>query len=551
MAGYKETPRQKMIAMMYLVLTALLALNVSKEILDAFLVVNKSMESTNESVAQKINEKYAQFNHQFKMNPNKVGPYWERAENVKAEAQSLIEYLEYLKYKLVEVSEGRLDSAEIMDLYYIDTVINGQRKKVLDLPAVPTKDKYDGTTFYMIRENQNGEAWKLSERMQVMRDTLLSVMKLPPNSRKVGLITNMDGVVYRNADGVEQSWEMHNFYHTILAADITILNKIIAEVRSGEFNALNYLYASVSEKDFKFDNVEAKVIPKSTYIFQGQKYEADVIVAAYDSKTEVESKYVTGVDSWNDSYINRASSVEGEGGKIKLEFASGNEGPKKYAGIIEMKDPVSGEIISYPYEGSYFVAPPSLTVAPLKMNVFYIGVDNPVSISAAGLPKEEIRPNINMGKLTKDGTDWKVRIDTKPPAGQMAIVSATATIDGETMSLGSSEFRVKRVPSPTAEIAGMTDGSVDKNVLLAAGAVIPDMKDFEFDLYFVVNSYQFATVMNGDWVQKNVKGNLFTDEVKNIIRNGKRKQKFFFEKIQAQGPDGTIRSLNPISLELK
>jgi hypothetical protein len=77
------------------------------------------------------------------------------------------------------------------------------------------------------------------------------------------------------------------------------------------------------------------------------------------------------------------------------------------------------------------------------------------------------------------------------------------------------------------------------------------MKDFEFDLYFVVTSYTFATIMNGDWVQKNVKGNIFTDEVNAIIRNGKRKQKFFFEKIQAQGPDGTLRSLNPINLELK
>jgi gliding motility-associated protein GldM len=550
MAGYKETPRQKMIAMMYLVLTALLALNVSKEILDAFLVVNKSMESTNESVAAKISEKYAQFEHQYKMNNTKVGPYWERAENVKKEADNLIEYLNYLKYKLVEVSE-RKDSATIMNLYYTDTVINGNRKKVLNLQSVPTKDKYDATTTYMIRERENGEAWNLSKRMQVMRDTLLSVMDLPPDSRKVGLITNMDGVVYRNADGVTQTWEMHNFFHTILAADITILNKIIAEVRTGEFNALNYLYAKVSEKDFKFDNIEAKVIPKSTYIFKGQTYEADVIVAAYDSKTDVVSKYVAGADSWKPSFIDRAKSIQGEDGKIKLEFPSNKEGMQKYAGIIEMKDPVTGDIISYDYNSSYFVAPPSLTVAPLKMNVFYIGVDNPVSISAAGLSKDQINPVINMGKLKRNDADWIVRIDEQPPSGQMAVVSASAKLDGENISLGQSEFRVKRVPSPSAQIAGMTDGAVDKNVLLAAGAIIPDMGDFEFDLYFVVNSYTFATVMNGDWVQKNVKGNIFTDEVKNIIRNGKRKQKFFFENIQAQGPDGTIRSLNVVALELK
>ncbi|MBT4061176.1 MAG: gliding motility protein GldM [Lentimicrobiaceae bacterium] len=550
MAGYKETPRQKMIAMMYLVLTALLALNVSKEILDAFLVVNKSMESTNESVAVKTREKYTQFENQYNLNTNKVSPFWERALNVQTEANQLIDYLDYLKYKVVQVSE-RKDSAMIMDLYYIDTVIYGHRKKVLDLALVPTKDKYDATTFYMIRENQNGEAWKLSERMQVYRDTILNVMGLPANSRKVGLITNMDGITYRDADGNKQSWEMHNFYHTILAADITIFNKIIAEVRTAEFNALNKLYASVSEKDFKFDNVAARVIPKSTYVFKGQNYEAEVLVAAYDSKTQLDSKYVTGTDKWKETDVNRAKTVDGEEGTIKLKFNTKTEGLQKYAGIIEMRDPATDEIVEYPYNSSYFVAPPSLTVAPLKMNVFYIGVDNPISISAAGLSKNQIKPVIDMGKLKKDGSNWIVRIDKKPKSGAMATVSASADIDGKRMSLGKSEFRVKRVPSPTAEIAGMTDGQLDKNVFLASAAIIPNMKDFEFDLYFVVTSYTFATVMNGDWLQKNVKGNVFSDEVKSIIRNGKRKQKYFFEKIQAKGPDGTIRSLNPISLELK
>ena len=156
-----------------------------------------------------------------------------------------------------------------------------------------------------------------------------------------------------------------------------------------------------------------------------------------------------------------------------------------------------------------------------------------------------------MGVLKANGNEWTVRIDKKPTGQSLATISATAEVDGQRLSLGQSEFRVKRVPDPSAEIAGMTDGQIDKNVFLASSAIIPNMKDFEFDLYFVVTSYTFATIMNGDWVQKNVKGNIFTDEVNAIIRNGKRKQKFFFEKIQAQGPDGTLRSLNPINLELK
>ncbi len=552
MAGYKETPRQKMIAMMYLVLTALLALNVSKEILDAFLVVNKSMESTNESLTAKIHEKYAEFKKQNDMNPKKVGPYWERAKNVEQEAEKLIKYLDYIKYKLVEVSE-RKDSTEIMSLYYVDTVINGVSKKVLDLRSVPTKDKYDATTFYMMRENKSGEAYTLSQKMQVYRDTVLNVMGLPANSDKVGLYTNPPSgdYIYKDASGQPQDWEQHNFYHTILAADITILNKIIAEVRSAEFNSLNFLYASVSEKDFKFDNVAAKIIPKSTYVFKGQKYEAEVLVAAYDSKTQLNSKYLQGAETWKESYMDRAKTVEGEEGTIKLEFATGAEGLQKYAGIIEMRDPVTNDIVTYPYEGEYYVAPPSLTVAPLKMNVFYIGVDNPVSISAAGLSKDQINPVISLGKLTKKDGEWSVRINKRPTGKSIATISASAKIDDKTLPLGKAEFRVKRVPDPTAEIGGMADGQIDKNVLLAASAIIPNMKDFEFDLYFVVNSYTFGAIINGDWVQKNVKGNVFTEEVKNIIRNGKRKQKFFFENIQAKGPDGTNRRLNPVNLELK
>lgn len=550
MAGYKETPRQKMIAMMYLVLTALLALNVSKEILDAFLVVNQSMESTIESLTAKIQEEYAEFENQYKMNPNKVGPYWERAKNVRTEAISLVNYLDYIKYKLVELNENK-DSLEVMNLFYVDTVINGVHKKVLNLKSVPTKDKYNATTFYLIREYQNGEAYNMSKKMQVYRDTVLNVMGLPRNSTKVGLITNMEGYSYSNAGGVKQDWEEYNFYHTILAADITIINRIISEVRSAEFNALNFLYTSVSEKDFKFDNIAAKVIPRSTYVFQGQDYEAEVLVAAYDSKTELKSLVLQGAEELTEKNSGRATTIIGEDGTIKLKFPTRKEGVHKYAGVIEIRDPVTDQIVKYSYKGGYYVAPPSLTVAPLKMNVFYIGVDNPVSISAAGLSKDQINPVINMGKLKKNGTEWTVRIDKKIKGQSIAIISATAKIDDKLFSLGKAEFRVKRVPSPTAEIAGLTDGQIDKNVLLANSAIIPDMKDFEFDLYFIVNSYTFATIMNGDWVQKNIKGNMFTDEVKTIIRNAKRKQKFFFEKIQATGPDGSIRRLNPINLELK
>jgi gliding motility-associated protein GldM len=551
MAGYKETPRQKMIAMMYLVLTALLALNVSKQILDAFLVVNESMESTNESLSARIEGRYAKFDQQYKMNKDKVEPFWKQAQAIKSQSEELIKYIEQLKFELVKVSE-RKTAEEIDALYYKDTTINDKKKRVLVLADVPTKDKYDATTHYLVRDNGKGEAFELSKRMHAFRTTILTTMNLPETDTKIGLVTNEDGHTYHDADGQPQNWEQHNFYHTILAADITILNKIIGEVKSAEYNAINYLYGSVSEKDFKFDNVSARVIPRSTYVLKGEKYEAEILVAAFDSKTKPGVRVLKGVDKLTDKNIGHAQKITGEAGVVKLEFPATTEGLQKYAGQIEMIDPATNQKVNYPFSGSYIVAPPALIVAPLKMNVFYIGVDNPVAISSPGLADETIRSSINLGTLKKNPKgDWIVRINKKPKGVSKVYISATAKIGEKELSLGKKEFRIKRVPDPTAEIAGQTGGKMDKNTLLAASAIIPNMKDFEFDLYFEVTSYTFATIVNGDWLPKNVRGNRFTSEINGIIKNAKRKQKFFFENIQAKGPDGTTRVLNPINLEIK
>ncbi len=561
MAGYKETPRQKMIAMMYLVLYALLALNVSKQVLDAFLVVNESVKSTNESMSEKIASTYNRFEEQYNLNQEKVGPFWEKAKQVKAQSDHMLQYLNNLKFKLVQISEKK-DSAFILQHYYFDSLVPDEyhptemiKRKFLNLNIVPTKDRYNDVTNFMmgVGNTKKGEAYHLSKKMSAFRKSMLNFMHLPDSSTKVGLVTNFLGnkkIIYRNADNQKQDWENHNFYYTILAADVTLVNKIISEVKMAEFDALKYLYGSVTEKDYKFDHVEAKVIPKSTYVLEGSNYEAEILVAAYDTKTKPNVRVLQGAENINDNNLNQAQLIKGQGGLVKLVFPARKEGKHKYAGIIEMVDPKTNQIARYNFNANYIVAPPSLTVAPLKMNVFYIGVENPVSITAPGLAEEQIIPHISAGKLYRKGRTWMVKINKRTP-GNKVFVSAIAKIDGKSVSLGKANFRVKRVPDPIAEIAGQTNGKIDKNTLLAAGAIIPDMKDFEFDLYFQVTSFTFATIVNGDWIPKSVRGNRFTPEIINVIRNAKHRQKFFFENIEAKGPDGTVRSLNPISLEIK
>ncbi len=550
MAGYKETPRQKMIAMMYLVLTALLALNVSKQILDAFLVVNESMETTNEIVNKKIGTIYQQFAQQDMLNHTKVGEHFEQAKLARQYSDEMITYLNNVIFAAVQVSERR-DSLEIIERFYkveqVPDPLNPQKTKtkyILNLKEVPTKDKYDQTTNYFINR---GHASDLKEKLDVYRLKMEELIPEEYRDRvKIGLNTDEE---YSDADGVSQTWEMHHFYHTILAAEVTILNKLIAEVQTTEFDVVSELFNEITLADFKFDAVTAKIIPKTNYIIKGQKYEAEVLVAAYDDKANPDVYILQGANEITEANMSRAQKWEGKDGIVKLEWNANSEGPQRFAGIIEITNP-EGEKERHPFVHEYIVAPPSLTVAAKKMNVFYRSVDNPVSISVPGIAKNKIRPSITEGEIVPDPDapgDWLVRITERVNS---AVVSATAEYEGQMMNMGSFEFRVKRVPDPVALIAGMTQGDISKNELLAAGAIIPVMKDFEFDLNFIVTGFAMGTIINGDWVPKRGSGNRFSSEMQEIIRNSRRGQKFFFENIQAEGPDGSRRTLGNINLTI-
>ena len=552
MAGYKETPRQKMIAMMYLVLTALLALNVSKQILDAFLVVNESMITTNEIVHNKMETVYQQFAKQYSLNPAKVSEHYDKAKLAREYSKELIDYIDDLMLNMVAFSE-REDTEYILENHYTVTeepdLLDRSKtvtRRVLDLKSVPTKDKFDQTTTFMITQ---GRANEFKQKIDEYRAKMEALIPEEYRHRiEIGLRTDED---YFDADGNKQTWQMYNFYHTILAADVTILNKIIAEVQTTEFDVVSELFNEITLTDYKFDDVTAKIIPKTSYVIQGQNYEAEVLVAAYDTKQTPEVYILQGADAITDANIGNAQKWEGRDGMVRLEWAANREGMHKFAGIIEIKSP-EGEPERYPFVHEYIVAPPSLTVAAKKMNVFYRGVDNPVSISVPGIAKEKIRASISAGALRSDPVDrgdWIVRINDNNVT--KAVVSASAEIDGKWMNMGAFEFRVKRVPDPVAMIAGIQEGEINKNTLLAAGAIIPVMKDFEFDLNFVVTSFTMGTILNGDWIPKRTSGNQFSSEMTEIIRNSKRGQKFFFENIQVEGPDGTKRTLPAISLTIQ
>jgi gliding motility-associated protein GldM len=538
MAEYKETPRQKMIAMMYLVLTALLALNVSKEMLDAFLVVNDSVELTNENFASKIDDTYVAFNKKYSNDPVKVKPYLDKAQKARQMSDEMVSYVDSLKYELIARTEKiPVDSA-----------------RVTRLGKLKNKDDYDTPTNFFLagsEDGSRGNGGALKNKIDAYRHNMLEL--LSPEERtmvKLGLKTDGE---YEDANNERLNWVQYNFYHTILAADVAILNKIISEIYNAEFDIVNFLLVAIDAKDFKYDVVAAKVLPQKDYVFIGDEYKAEVIVAAYSTTQDPEVYLKMGVDSLPLSQISSARMVEGKSGRVQISLPANNEGVQKYAGVIMLKSG-TGEVKNYYFKNEFTVGRPATTISATKMNVFYIGVDNPVDISVPGVSMDQTRAEISYGTLKRNPQDdhWTVQVPKAPAQGKNQVtISVYMLENGKTKKMGETMFRLKSVPDPIAKIANQTEGSISKTALKYSSSIVAKMPDdFDFDLSFHVTSFDMVYTRGETTMRETATGTKFTDKMLQYIDNARTGQRITFERIIARGPDGTDRHLNPINLTI-
>ena len=580
MSGAKETPRQKMIGMMYLVYTALLAMNVSKDILDAFDTVNAGVQTTNITLSNQISQKYAAFEEQYGLDQEKVGPYWEQAQALREEATEFINYVEALKWDLVkkvELSKATTDEEAIQMavnenglLKSSNTTLNGRTIYDINTSKVKSRDGYNQPTEIMMGNPEGpgngGLAYELSERMKHFRNEVIKAAG-PEHLQQIGLITDSifgtkdyllangysenqlkklpyPGEYYGakisyypgSTDMVQDSWEYHNFHHTVLVADVTLLNKIISEAETAELNAVTQLMTNIHAQDFTFDEIGARVFAESGYLLSGQTYKAQAMVTAWkNSQLTARVKLDGGAEK---EYTSNAQGV------IPLEWNVG-VGSHKYTGVIDMLDPTTNQIEEFPFEGAFTVAPPAVSVSATKMNVVYRGIDNPIAVG--GGVGGEINATASSGSLSRTGNGT---YNLRP--GEANEVTINVTSGGS--SLGSMKFRVKDLPKPTAIIRNVVNGVVSKSALLAANRVEAEMKDFDFDgVHYDVVSYTFRyKTKSGTTKEAKASSGAFNDEIKNAISQSNVGDMFVFTAIQVRGNDGKVKTLDtPIGVEIK
>lgn len=560
MAGGKETPRQKMIGMMYLVLTALLALNVSKEVLNSFILINDSLVLTNQNFTSKNQSQYSAFGAALANDEQKVRPYYNKAMAVKGSADSLYRHIESLKQYLI-MKTDKLDSVAIKQLR--DAGDTDSIASIFSIRNVNSKDNYDTPTNIMIGGEEGvlkeGQ-WSVTQLMNMLNSFKNNAISTIDPKKGSAIIASLErnfdtDTMLQISNSEKQNWALANFYHIPLAAVVTNLSKIQTDVRNAESDVVKYLYGEVDASDFKFDTLAAKIIAPNL-VFEGDEYKAEIFVAAFS--TTQNPKVILGkVDTSKNEIIGTGdtSNVVVDRGVGTYTVKARGSGPQKYSGIVKVKAP-SGKYLRYPFEGEYMVMKSGVVVSPTKMNVLYRGVKNPISISVPGVAPELVKPSLTNGTLSKDGKGGYI---AKVKGGSTAKVVVSAEIDGKQRKMGEFEFRVKDVPPPIPTIAGTEGGLVSANRLAAAPTVIPKMKNFDFELFYKVTKFDLVYQVGTDLITKNVVGSKIPADAIGQIKRLKKGSRVYIENVKAvmldennrPAPGVTPVSLSTLSLKIR
>lgn len=531
MSSGKDTPRQKMIGMMYLVLTALLALNVSKDILDAFVVVNKGLENTNENFAVRNTNLYADFDIAKSVDPIKVSPNWKLAQMIKKNSAELTEYIDALQKELV-VKTDKIEP-DVAD--------------TLQMADISSKDNYDIPTNILIGEAEDGSTGvsrMLKNKLIEYREQLTACIQ--PRDRKIVKI-DIDTEDPKSSL-TNENWELYNFYHRPLVASITILSKLKNDVKNAESIVVDYLLKQIDTEVMKFDTIAAKVIPQSSYVLLGEEYKADVFIAAFN-KTKKPEILVGEYNEEKNEFANTPASLDVENGLGKYTVKTSREGIMSYSGTVKIKSPKGKEVI-FPFKSEYIVAKPALTVAADNMNVVYIGLDNPISVSVPGIPNERLSISATNATLKRKGNG---KYDLNVKNGPMVDVNVTATMEnGEKRNMGTIPFRVKRIPKPLAKVGEVTgEGSMTRDKLIQQKGVFTFFDNFEFNVVCKVTSFEVVYSSKGLQTPIKGNGNKITDEMTNAFKQLKRNDKVRFENIKSVDPTGAPISLSPLTIKIQ
>lgn len=498
-----------MMGILYLVLLGLAATTVTDHVLDAFNNLTVSLKTSSANVKTTVDNAMSSFEAtKLKNEPERARPIWEKANKVKAAIADLDKYINTTKEELITAGGG-IDEA------------TGDVNNRADIDISPR---------LMIHK---GKAKELKEKIEATRNLIIS--ELPERDRGIKVALSAQDPPKRQ--GISTTWEESNFGDGIpLTAAITALTKIQADMRNTEAEVVKKILGDVDKAVINLDRFDAVAVAPTSYILVGQQYSADVFLTASDSKA-------------NPEITVGGQTLKVVDGKGLYTVTASREGEFKWSGTVRVKQ-ADGTMKEYKTkEQSYTVARPSAVVSPDKMNVFYIGVPNPVSVSAPGFAKDKIKVSMSAGEISGSGGNYTVKVSS--PGKVMVTVSGVLE-GGKSTVLGATEFRIKRIPPPRVKFSGKTGGRLSVGEAKVQNRIFAILEDFDFDAPFSIQHFKLYIVKpRADAQMFESTNNAFTPAMTSAMQSIIPGTRIIFDDVFATGPDGVKRPLDPITFNIQ
>ena len=512
----RMSPRQKMINLMYIVLTAMLALNVSSDVLKGFSQVEDGLMHSNRTVAERniqLFEKLKAFNDK---NPEKGGVWLLKAQEVRRQTTALYNFIDSLKLQIVRAADG--EEADVQNIKNLDDL-----ESAAVVMLAPT----------------TGKGQELKRRINSYSD--FSCSNITDSTQVANIRRVLSTQLKKEKGNIDsKSWEENLFENMPVVAAVTLLTKMQNDVLYVEGEVLNTLLTNVDIGDIRVNQVDAFVIPDSRVVMRGSKYSANIVLAAVDT-TQRPIVYVNGTKLGNDRGM--------------YQVGTGKAGMFDYSGYIEVPHG-DGTVSKHNFKSSYTVIEPMATISATMMNVLYAGINNPISIAVPGIPNNAISATMTNGTLTRSGDNWVAR---PSKVGAEAVVTVTATIDGVSQKVATTSFRVRKLPDPMPYIAYKdAKGNPErykggkpfaKTMLLQTEGIEAAIDDDMLNVAYKVLSFEtvFFDSM-GNAIPEVSAGNRFSERQRSSFRRLSRGKRFYISRVRAIGPDGIERTLAPMEV---
>jgi gliding motility-associated protein GldM len=502
-------PRQKMINMMYLVLTALLALNVSSEILNAFKTVNNSLEETNKVVNQSTSDVMTSLQEKLKDagTAEKAKIWLPKAQQIQKLTADLNTYIQGLKDKILTEAGADYSKRTTSDSAYKD-------------------DNLDIATRLMV---EHGEGKSLLAKLTQYKKDVLAVDPEIAKSFDKSLPIHLEKPRTKNKGN--NTWEAAYFRMVPTVAALTILSKFQNDVKTSENKVITFCHEQVGKVSFRFNQYEAIVGQNSSVLLAGQELEIHAGLAAMNS----DQKPTVSVNGAN-------VPLDAQGLAVwKQKVNSSGRIPVK----VTYRDQ-DGNLKDKTVNVEYTVGQSSAAVQLDNMNVLFIGVDNPVTISGSG-SVDQIKATISGGGGVLSGGGAKRSVRVSQVTDECYITVTTP--DGKTTRV---QFRVRTIPDPTPMVGTNKSGNIPASYFKSQAGVRALVENFYYKTQFNVTSYRITADGNGfdDILEANNTGAEW-NEARNIVNRARPGSFITIEDIYAVGPDGTRRKLTPLIYNLK